>query len=628
MKEAKENQIADDCKQQDIEEYIHELEAKVRELELHMDTEHEPFLIETRSKGRGNQYSPIIRQLYYALLVERIAPKKIKGIVQSVLKCMVPSADVGSIQLPSKSCADYMRRDELPTVSRAHKADYLGSAESIALNSDGTTKHQQKKAASIMNGMVLGVHDVANGSADAALQAMRSEMEIIRTIAEELGSSTSGLTFEKVTSSTSDGAATQGKLNKLLQKEKQSGDIVEYLCSMHLGTNLRVAQVAGIQAYNEAQLEEEEAKEQEGRTYSDVDTVVNATAKLIGEHGAPEYCQGKNFRIFLKSKQKDGEYKDLAKVHLARQVGSRYYVTSYNAGRILCLSEALKEFLVQEQMLKSLNKLEKEVQQKMGQKDILAQLKLDGLLFEHLYSDLMMLVKSKALDKSVLDMNVHYLELKGFLEELTQHPHQIMNPNYQVFPSESRLYGNSPITSHRLHPGYIPVRRRLYQPDLFDTLELYPRVQQAAETMMEKLMNYKADQLPGGRYWEPTGEIREIMASLKPHNDNSESVLGMNDWLTTTFPNMHQQTRSTLIEMSTNKIIEWLAKQPSDRCNLVTDFATSKRKESQKQQHQAQQALEEEYLRQREAAVAKAKVKEGKKAREKELLQTGNDSVS
>ena len=141
-----------------------------------MDTEHKPFLIETKTKGRGNQYSPVISQLYYALLVERIAPKKIKG---SVLNCMVPSGDVGSIQLPSNSYADYMCRDERPTVSRAHKADYLGSAESIALNSDGTTKHQQKKAASIMNGMVLGVHDVANGSADAALQVIRLEMEII-----------------------------------------------------------------------------------------------------------------------------------------------------------------------------------------------------------------------------------------------------------------------------------------------------------------------------------------------------------------------------------------------------------------------------------------------------------------
>ena len=53
--------------------------------------------------------------------------------------------------------------------------------------------------------------------------------------------------------------------------------------------------MAGIQACNEAQLEEEEAKEQEGRTYSDVDSVVNATAKLIGEYGAPEYCQGNFF---------------------------------------------------------------------------------------------------------------------------------------------------------------------------------------------------------------------------------------------------------------------------------------------------------------------------------------------
>lgn len=43
VKEAKENQIADECKQQDIEEYIQELEAKVRKHELHSHTEHKPF---------------------------------------------------------------------------------------------------------------------------------------------------------------------------------------------------------------------------------------------------------------------------------------------------------------------------------------------------------------------------------------------------------------------------------------------------------------------------------------------------------------------------------------------------------------------------------------------------------
>jgi len=153
-------------------------------------------------------------------------------------------------------------------------------------------------------------------------------------------------------------------------------------------------------------------------------------------------------------------------------------------------------------------------------------------------------------------MDIHYLELKGFLEELTQDPQQIINPNYEVFPSEQRLYGDSLITNHLLHSGYSPIRAMLYQPDLFDKSELYPGVKQAAATMMDRLVNCKADQLPGGRYWEPECEAHEILRSLKPHNDKSESLLGM-DWLMTAFPSMCQQTRSALIEMS-NKTVEWL----------------------------------------------------------------------
>ena len=68
-------------------------------------------------------------------------------------------------------------------------------------------------------------------------------------------------------------------------------------------------------------------------------------------------------------------------------------------------------------------------------------LKLDGLLFDQLY--LMMLVKSKELDKSVLDMNVHYLEIKGSLEHFESNPVMLLNPNTQVFPSKPRLYGTS-----------------------------------------------------------------------------------------------------------------------------------------------------------------------------------------
>ena len=61
-----------------------------------------------------------------------------------------------------------MRREELVVVSRAQKAISLSSAECMYLNSDGTTLNQCKKATSIVNDIVLGVHNVYDGSADAA----------------------------------------------------------------------------------------------------------------------------------------------------------------------------------------------------------------------------------------------------------------------------------------------------------------------------------------------------------------------------------------------------------------------------------------------------------------------------
>ena len=48
----------------------------------------------------------------------------------------------------------------------------------------------------------------------------------------------------------------------------------------------------------------------------------------------------------------------------------------------------------------------------------LAALRADGLMYFHVYSDLVMLSKSTQLGKSALDMNLHYLELKLFLSEM------------------------------------------------------------------------------------------------------------------------------------------------------------------------------------------------------------------
>ena len=116
-------------------------------------------------------------------------------------------------------------------------------------------------------------------------------------------------------------------------------------------------------------------------------------------------------------------------------------------------------------------------------------------MFDHVYSDLMMLIKSKSLNKSVLDMNQHYIELKCFLQQqLSNHPEEIKNSELQTYPSEPRLYGDTHKTDHRVKRNYIAVRKRLFTSDPFDEEELYPRVAAAAKSMLDKLVTYKADQ--------------------------------------------------------------------------------------------------------------------------------------
>ena len=82
----------------------------------------------------------------------------------------------------------------------------------------------------------------------------------------------------------------------------------------------------------------------------------------------------------------------------------------------------------------------------------------------HVYADLVMLSKSTDLNKSALDMNVHYLELKSCLKEIEEHPEVLMEKSYRVLKSESNtLYGSNKKLNHRLHEKSLALHERLFQ---------------------------------------------------------------------------------------------------------------------------------------------------------------------
>ena len=221
------------CQQTDKEHEMHE--AEIADLVTQIKQLQEKSTLSTFS---SRTYTTNVRELYYSLLSLQLRPAQIKTVVRNVVSHLLPSLEADALCLPGKACASYMRSQEMPTISQVQKASELKGH----LKSDGTTLMQQKKAAFLINGIVLGIHDIPDGSSQVCLDALKAELAKTSKIAAELSCGEKDFSIDHIVSSTSDSASTQTKFAHLL--EDQIGKpILENQCSMHLGVNLCVAQV-------------------------------------------------------------------------------------------------------------------------------------------------------------------------------------------------------------------------------------------------------------------------------------------------------------------------------------------------------------------------------------------------
>ena len=156
-------------------------------------------------------------------------------------------------------------------------------------------------------------------------------------------------------------------------------------------------------------------------------------------------------------------------------------------------------------------------------------------------------------------MNKHYLELQTFLSMVERNPEAAMDQNLQVFPSEKKLYGNDKKVNHCLRPSYLPIEEVVFRYSETDWPRLSLLLSSEAAKINAKLSSYAQNQLPGGKYWEPEPDVASILRSLKPNNDVCESILGLNDYLSVTMPNLHQMSKSNLVQAKKNKTVQWLA---------------------------------------------------------------------
>lgn len=534
--------------------------------------------------GASRRYAPEIRMLYYNLLAEQVPVSKINAIIRHVLKCFNPTENIEALELPKKSCAAYMRKEELKTICDAHKATVLSEFSSLHLNTDGTTKNQKKIGGVVANSIVLGVNELQDGTAASAVHDISMEFEKLRAAAGMLGlPNPNSINWTLVVSSQSDSAASQKLINKLIEDcrkddEERFGaatietiDVIETFCSMHLAVNLRKAFLNSLGTIDDSE-----------KRYFRVDTLVHEFCKLFGKSGVPEYCSGVlSFPDFLRIKIDSAPedqltyYNNCLKLRLHRQVGSRYFVSASNACKIMYLRHAAIDYLKYTGKDAG-NKLEREVLLKLQNTDELSHLIIDGLMYYHIYGDLYMLSKSKELGLSAFSMNCHYLELYTYLSEVMRDPDIVFKQDYHVFTSENRLYESDSKVNHRFNSSF--VYDVLFHNGEVEMTYLCTLIVKGATAMKEKLCSYAADQLPGGRYWDPDKETKDILCQLQPSNDICESVLGLNDYLTTALPNLHQMSRSNLVQLKRNKTVKWLSELSKEKQIAVIDMAVKNRR--------------------------------------------------
>ena len=151
-----------------------------------------------------------------------------------------------------------------------------------------------------------------------------------------------------------------------------------------------------------------------------------------------------------------------------------------------------------------------------------------------------------------------------------------LNKIIHVFQSEKRIYGSHAKVNHRLNSQ--EVYENLLNSIGVDCDFLTKLLIKGASKMKEKLSSYAQNQLPEGCYWEPDQQVQDILRELKPSNDVCESILGLNDYLTTAIPNLHQMTRSNLVQVKKNETLKWLSNLPEDEQSAIVDLAVKQRR--------------------------------------------------
>ena len=364
-------------------------------------------------------------------------------------------------------------------------------------------------------------------------------------------------------------------------------NIAHFWCKMHLIVNFATECDKGLKSYEKLAF-----TYQPQFSYDTAESgavrLVRTACKACHPHGSEEAGVASHFDTFLKSRKK--------KMELVSFRGNRVNIMFYNSGALFYHRQDLLDFLSQ---WPSPNRLLKAVQEDLSQKVHVAGVRALGIIDKVITGPFWRLLEQSP---NILYLNPHLFQMKLQLEAWSKDSSSLLDGTETLLPTD-----------------LVCIHKDIVYDSLFadtDDAELDTLTQEALEISMTSLLlileRQAQDQLPGGKYWEPSESLKQSTSNVPTTNVVSERDFAILDMLVRQKPNATTLALESLTMWLNNNTKKWMeGLDPSKKTELLKEAREGATTAHAKFQLRKQQLLEQKknklLLKQTEKANLEAK---------------------
>lgn len=543
----------------DLKCEISNLQNNILKLEEELAENSQPMT--TKTDGRGRAFNSKIREASYYAQNLGIAEDKASELVKSIYESISGQELVGD--LPSRKTQSNFGR-EMKTLSQQQVRDAVANSSDCTIKYDGTTKvgkHiTEVEVATKKQTFIIGMKEQSGGCASEYAETIQMCMDDITK--KSIDSDEPDISMN-ISNTMTDRVVTNACVDRLLETDVLGNKVNSFRCAIHpLDTIAKDSEKRIIEAEKDMVPLPPNVILFKRRGESDTQALIKNTGKLF-YNDATGCCNDLTAYIKENLALPEGESRDLIQSKLYhRFVGNRFHIYFLDAGLVDYYTGCFLEFF--EKVHVPTNAMQKTLYDILKSKCRATTFRALGFVGKFITGPWMRFVPTC---EQILDVNLPIQKAVETLSDWSSDASPVMNGTVgAVFDSVSLLKDS---VYHHLLKSRGETEdnkcRQLLQ-DLFITIKAV-------------IVRQMSDQLPGGKFWDPSPELRIQASSCAPDNLSGERCFGTADAYIQRSHNASTNKVEARVMFHKNHTDVWLKEQsPEGRKLKITEVMSETRK--------------------------------------------------